>query len=94
MARNAKYFENAPFEFQRITRKAHSKSSEWEEIQDNKHTQTQEKEHIFGWQKPSFGKIKLNSDAAVWPNGRVGLGFIIRNHEGTVILAGKKDIQA
>ena len=41
------------------------------------------------WCKPFVGCLKLNTDASLKPDGgRVGLGFILRNHEGSVLLAG------
>lgn len=46
------------------------------------------------WERPSPGHTKMNCDMAAHEDGTVGLGVIIRNHEGDVILAAKKETQA
>ncbi|KAL8541941.1 hypothetical protein ACS0TY_002983 [Phlomoides rotata] len=46
------------------------------------------------WKPPELGSLKLNSDAGVFPNGSVGLGFVVRNAEGRPVLAGTKRIAA
>ncbi|KAL8476439.1 hypothetical protein ACS0TY_028927 [Phlomoides rotata] len=38
--------------------------------------------------------LKLNSDEGVYPDGSVGLRFVTRNVEGTVLLAGAKRCRA
>lgn len=42
------------------------------------------------WQCPPSGRVKLNSDAAIFSDGSVGLGFVIRDVEGAMKLAGSK----
>ncbi|KAL8473164.1 hypothetical protein ACS0TY_030118 [Phlomoides rotata] len=42
------------------------------------------------WSPPPHGKLKLNSDAGVFSDGSVGLGFIVRNSSGKMILAGTR----
>ncbi|KAL8461807.1 hypothetical protein ACS0TY_033055 [Phlomoides rotata] len=42
------------------------------------------------WFPPPPGKLKLNSDAGVFSDGTVGLGFIVRNNLGKMILAGTR----
>lgn len=42
-------------------------------------------ENILGWQKPSEGRLKFNWDAAIdGLNNRMGIGVIVRDHEGKV----------
>ncbi|KAL8530440.1 hypothetical protein ACS0TY_007467 [Phlomoides rotata] len=45
------------------------------------------------WQHPPEGVLKLNSDVA-FSDGFVGFGFVLRNHEGTVLSAGSKRVVA
>ncbi|PWA91035.1 hypothetical protein CTI12_AA034120 [Artemisia annua] len=43
------------------------------------------------WSAPTYGVIKINCDAGVLGNNGVsGLGFVMRNHNGLVLLAGSK----
>lgn len=43
------------------------------------------------WTKPGAGRFKLNSDAAVMKERKVGLGVVVRDHEGDVMLiAGRR----
>lgn len=38
------------------------------------------------WKKPPLGNVKLNWDAAVdSQNGKIGMGIIVRDHEGGVV---------
>ncbi|KAL8504006.1 hypothetical protein ACS0TY_022657 [Phlomoides rotata] len=39
------------------------------------------------------GKLKLNSDAGVFSDGSVGLGFVVQTDEGQPVLAGAKRMQ-
>ncbi|KAL8536902.1 hypothetical protein ACS0TY_012181 [Phlomoides rotata] len=41
---------------------------------------------------PSGGVLKLNSDAANFSDGSMGFGFVLRNHDDTVLVAGSKSI--
>ncbi|KAL8520557.1 hypothetical protein ACS0TY_011184 [Phlomoides rotata] len=42
------------------------------------------------WSPHQTGNHKLNADVGVFPDGLVGLGFIVRNWEGRLILAGAR----
>ncbi|KAL8489656.1 hypothetical protein ACS0TY_025526 [Phlomoides rotata] len=46
--------------------------------------------HGKNLEPPAQGKLKLNSDAGVFSDGSVGLGFIVRDETGSLILAGSK----
>lgn len=50
------------------------------------------KERTLGarWRPPSPGHLKLNSDAALFSDDTVGLGFVIRNDRGEVMAAGSR----
>ncbi|KAL8491268.1 hypothetical protein ACS0TY_023054 [Phlomoides rotata] len=42
------------------------------------------------WSHPPRGTLKLNSDAGVFSDGSVGLGFVVRDSSGKVVMAGAK----
>ncbi|CAL1387047.1 unnamed protein product [Linum trigynum] len=46
------------------------------------------------WEKPQEGMFKLNTDAGCSGKGEVGLGFIIRDWNGKVMLAGSRTLKA
>ncbi|KAL8506418.1 hypothetical protein ACS0TY_017340 [Phlomoides rotata] len=42
------------------------------------------------WSHPTRGTLKLNSDAGVFSDGSVGLGFVVRDSLGEAVMAGAK----
>lgn len=42
------------------------------------------------WKKPPQNTIKMSCDVVVLGEGRVGLGFLIRDGQANIVLAGKK----
>ncbi|KAL8512874.1 hypothetical protein ACS0TY_019136 [Phlomoides rotata] len=42
------------------------------------------------WSRPPPGLVKLKADAARFGDGTVGLGFVVRNEHGKVLIAGSK----
>lgn len=46
------------------------------------------------WKPPEQGCFKLNCDVAVGRNGMIGMGFVIRNADGDITLAGNKMMKA
>ncbi|KAL8477832.1 hypothetical protein ACS0TY_029938 [Phlomoides rotata] len=42
------------------------------------------------WTPPPHGQLKLNSDAGVFSDGTVGLGFVVRDSTGKMVLAGAR----
>ncbi|KAL8469747.1 hypothetical protein ACS0TY_032551 [Phlomoides rotata] len=42
------------------------------------------------WTRPLEGTLKLNADAGVFPDGSVGLGFMVWDNGGAMMLAGAK----
>lgn len=46
------------------------------------------------WNKPQKNTCKLNCDVAVIGEGRVWLGFVIRDDKANVVLEGKKEEEA
>ncbi|KAL8547083.1 hypothetical protein ACS0TY_006709 [Phlomoides rotata] len=48
----------------------------------------------FRWSRPPTGHTKMNIDAGVFPDGSVGLGFIVCDDEGRALLAGVKRVFA
>lgn len=75
--RNATYFEKLPFEFQCINQKVMNRCSEGKEKNESTSTKFKHKARTPSWQNPKIGSLKMNSDIAVWPNERVGIGFLI-----------------
>ncbi|KAL8492114.1 hypothetical protein ACS0TY_023658 [Phlomoides rotata] len=46
------------------------------------------------WLRPPTGKMKLNDNAIVYNDRIVGLGFVIRNDRGEVIMASARRCRA
>lgn len=46
------------------------------------------------WSRPERGLYKLNTDIAVGSDGAVGLGFVLRDCSGSMVLAGKSTCRA
>ncbi|KAL8517727.1 hypothetical protein ACS0TY_015815 [Phlomoides rotata] len=46
------------------------------------------------WSRPLPGQTKMNTDAGVFPDGSVGLNFIVRDDVGRALLAGMKRVLA
>ncbi|GJU41400.1 reverse transcriptase [Tanacetum coccineum] len=45
------------------------------------------------WSAPTHGEVKINSDAGISRNsGVAGLGFVVRSHSGSVLVAGSKRV--
>lgn len=49
-----------------------------------RHTPSVEESH---WEPPPMGVVKVNSDAPIFPNARVGVGGVARDHKGDVWVA-------
>ncbi|KAL8479954.1 hypothetical protein ACS0TY_026773 [Phlomoides rotata] len=45
------------------------------------------------WKPPGLGKLKINSDAEVFSDGSVVLGFVVRTDEGKSVLPGTKRME-
>lgn len=52
--------------------------------------QKSRRQPVWPWQPPPVNHLKLNSDAAIFSDGIRGLGFVVRNDVGEVILAGAR----
>ena len=39
------------------------------------------------WEAPAMGRLKINSDAAMFDDGKVGIGGVVRDAEGDVLMA-------
>ncbi|XP_048494757.1 uncharacterized protein LOC125494911 [Beta vulgaris subsp. vulgaris] len=39
------------------------------------------------WEAPAVGSLKINSDAAMFDDGKVGIGGVVRDAEGDVLMA-------
>lgn len=92
-SRNSNYFENKRFDFVDIMKRAVSRMMEGD-VQEERAATRSERTWTVRWKKPEQGKLKMNCDIATGGGDKVGLGFVVRDHEGNVRLAGKKIIDA
>lgn len=46
------------------------------------------------WEKPGYGEHELKTNVPVNPNGSKGLGFVLRDQNGDVVLARKTEVRA
>lgn len=86
-------FQNRNFIFSEVVTKAQGRWGEFQSTQvssNEKKSETVERR----WERPPIGKLKVNCDVAVNPNDWIGLGFVIRNHNGEVSIAAKTEIMA
>ncbi|KAL8462317.1 hypothetical protein ACS0TY_032576 [Phlomoides rotata] len=67
---------------------------EFQDAAYNRVTRDKPKVHRTYWCTPPAGTYKLNSDAAVFADGTIGFGFVIRDANGLLILAGTKRCRA
>ncbi|KAK6128871.1 hypothetical protein DH2020_037388 [Rehmannia glutinosa] len=90
-ARNKFYFEQKHFDGMRIQKTAQELFLEI--FGDKTKTGAHKKSsiNVAKWTPPPLGTFKLNTDGAIYTNGTIGLGFIIRDAEGNAILAGSKN---
>ncbi|GKC53497.1 reverse transcriptase [Tanacetum coccineum] len=58
---------------------------------DTSRAGTVQERQAFVWAKPQLDQVKVNCDAS-WSkeSGKVGLGFVARNHNGEVLLSGAR----
>ncbi|KAH6763217.1 hypothetical protein C2S52_020650 [Perilla frutescens var. hirtella] len=45
------------------------------------------------WSPPPINMYKLNTDIVIFKGGVMGLGFVVRNDRGVVMLAGKHEVR-
>lgn len=88
---NTAIFEKKVFQFHEVNPKARDGWAEYEQGQEVIQDSSNRKEQEQKWEKSAIDKHKLNTDIAVWPHGRVGFGFVLRDHGGNAILAWKKE---
>lgn len=88
--RNAVIFEGKKFGFQEVLQRATNRWNEDTQSRDEQKGKARV-EDTPRWEKPQTGKLKLNVDIAVWPNERTGMGFVLRDDHGRVVLAGKTE---
>lgn len=90
-SRNRVYFEGKSFDVLTILRKAQTR---WDEDERGRSVAAKfDKSRRVSPNHKSLaqGKTKMNCDVAVWPNGRVGYGFLIRDYHNSVLLAAKRE---
>ncbi|CAL1383296.1 unnamed protein product [Linum trigynum] len=90
--RNAHMFNGVKLEESEIASRAHflledyKKHQEPEEMPLAQLAQTR-------WRRPPLGHHSIATDAAVFPEGGAGLGVIVRDSDGSFILAAAKRIR-
>ncbi|KAL8516338.1 hypothetical protein ACS0TY_014846 [Phlomoides rotata] len=55
---------------------------------ENEGHQSKVKRRPARWSRQKIGQNKLNTDAAIFRDGIVGLGFIVRDDQGKILLTG------
>ncbi|KAL8462588.1 hypothetical protein ACS0TY_033572 [Phlomoides rotata] len=89
-ARNLLIFEGKLLSELEIVHHALRFLHEFQNAAYNRVKKDKPKDHRTSWRTPPAGLCKLNSDAAIFDDGTVVFGFIIRDTNGLVILAGSK----
>lgn len=86
LRRNKWVFERKKEEYCRVIDKVMLSVEEYNKnLEDNPAKESDNDIGREGWQPPKEGMIKLNSDAAVFPDGRVGCGGVMRDYRGAVL---------
>ncbi|XP_048502819.1 uncharacterized protein LOC125498622 [Beta vulgaris subsp. vulgaris] len=80
-------FDRRRIEMMEVVNKAVRGAVEFEKANDLERGRLRELTSPDKWSPPSTGMFKLNSDAAIFKNQQVGLGGIVRDCEGDVLLA-------
>lgn len=92
--KNRELFERRQFDFMEVIEKGQRRWGEIQELEGREIACNQHTSKVQKWVKPAHGQNKLNCDVAVGKEGRIGLAFVLQDHQGEVILAGKTEIQA
>lgn len=93
-ARNKLYFEDKKFEMISVLHRAQNGFMEYTASYEKEEQTSGVQVMKCQWIKPELGKLKCNCDAAVHQDGIIGMGFVVRDHEGNIRLAGKNEMRA
>lgn len=88
LRRNAWVFEQKRISVEDMARKAVSFVVEYKDSMESDPKLVQEgipRRNV--WRKPDAGSYKLNTDATIFPDGKVGFGSIMRDEDGDIIMA-------
>lgn len=86
-ARNQWIFESVPLNPRETVRKSLKLFQEVRAAEMLNNIPLRQQKHPAKWSPPPEGMLKLNSDVAVFGNGEVGFGFVLRNSEGNILMA-------
>ena len=88
LKRNAWIFDKKKTHCLVVINKALALVREWEKANENIAPESNEERNLVKvWKPPEFGWFKINTDAALFGGQKVGLGGIVRDHVGDVMLA-------
>lgn len=94
LRRNAWVFERKNVKVEEVVSRAMKLVGECQPQEEHERTKDSEEPiRITRWKPPAFGTYKINSDAAVFEDGRVGLGGVMRDKDGDVIAAVCEGVQ-
>lgn len=88
LRRNAWVFEKRRITVEDMARKAVSFITEYKDSMENDPDSVQEgirRRNV--WMRPAVGMYKLNTDAAIFPDSKVGFGGIMRDEDGDIMMA-------
>ncbi|KAL2940934.1 hypothetical protein RDABS01_029284 [Bienertia sinuspersici] len=91
--RNVWVFENKKRRVEEVVDKAVSMAGEYERAFEALGSRREEGGSNTMWASPSMGTYKINSDAAMFEDGSVGLGVIARDYMGDVMLSSSWRVQ-
>lgn len=93
-ARNKRIFENIFLEPREVVCRSLRLFQDLRAHSNVKGKSLKKSDRNIAWIPPPQGLLKINSDVAVFGDGQVGLGFVIRNSRGDVMMSGVKRCKA
>ncbi|KAL8519241.1 hypothetical protein ACS0TY_010254 [Phlomoides rotata] len=89
-ARNELYFQKRPSDPGRVVMRALRQFAETDIRSTQGGRKSKALREPVRWTRPPPGTTKINTDAAIFEDGTVGLGFIVRDDMGQTLIAGSK----
>lgn len=92
-ARNKVYFESKNLDALSIIQRSQNRFREFAELWDVEKPISTRPKQQEEWEKPAIGRLKCNYDVAVRKDGIIGMGFVVRDDNGDVLLAAKGQME-